>query len=61
MGATGSGGEGSRRGHGLSPDGPLPCGSEGPRCQLFLRLSFPVFDISFLDSDSVNLWLLHLG
>lgn len=45
------GGAGVALGHRLSPNGPLPCGSEGPRCQLSLRLSFPIFESSFLGSS----------
>lgn len=44
-------GAGVALGHRLSPNGPLPCGSEGPRCQLSLRLSFPIFETSFLGSS----------
>lgn len=38
------GGAGVALGHWLSPNGPLLCGSEGPGCQLSLRLSFPIFE-----------------
>lgn len=45
------GGEGVALGHRLSPNVPLPCGSEGSGCQLSLRLSFPIFETSFLGSS----------
>lgn len=45
------GGEGVALGHRLSPNGPLPCGSEGPPCQLSSRLSYPIFETSFLGSS----------